>query len=164
MKRKTIARRIRNEPALGKKLLLGLLGEEKPRLEILAMTFLALPDAVKYVNAPVGLRQELFDSVSSELFGEFLNTLVTGDSEALRAVASFLDKKAPTDSDIADIVRVKILNMKATLPAGASPMTYAELAKLIHYAGDMDVFRRLANELQFPVKKQRGGRPRNSGK
>ena len=161
----TVANKIRNEPDVSKKLLLAFHGEEKPRLEVLARTFLSLPDAMNTTKAPQEFRSELFNEVSSELFGEFLNALVARDAPAVEAVASFLRAEPRTDKDVADIVRTKVLSLKALLNPDDPLMDSRELANKIAYKnGNLDVLRRVAEDVQFPLRKKHGGNRRPNDK
>lgn len=157
MKRKSLRSKIASEPELGKKLNLALFGKELHPLEKVARTFLAFPQAMDHVNAPPEFRREFMDLLRENILIEFCAALVKRDAPALRAVAQMLE--AAPQQEAQDPLRAIIFNLKAVK---FGEVTYDELAKLVHYTGDMDHFRRVVNESGYPIKKQVGGRPKTA--
>ena len=156
-KRKHLAKRIGEQSNIHDQIKVSLLGKIPCPLEYAARAFLEFPIAAKDLNAPEALQREALEFICNKLLDEFCGALINRDSDALRAVAKFLDKKI--DRTAADPVRTKLLMRKLM---HGKPILLKELAMLVGYTGPQDVLRRTAKQIGNEVIKGHGGRPRNT--
>lgn len=148
-KRKTLLSQIQTAPE-DKKLTVAMHGRAIGALELAAESFLALP---KTTHAPEGFSRYVCES----LFLAMCAALMDKDADAFRAVAALLEERKPRD--FADRWRALILQHKCLT---GDVLTPDGIAKKIGYRGDMDVFRRMLNELDVSFKNSPGGRPRKN--